>query len=65
MTKAVFCFAPEIDKYVNIPADRIEIQTKDGYITAYNGDKLVGVFDMSALTAAYLSSVGGQRNERA
>lgn len=40
----------------NIPADRIA--EKEGFIFAYNGDELVGVFDLGLIEVAYISERG-------
>lgn len=47
-------------RFVNILAE--SIIEKDGYLFAYCGEKLVGVFDIGLVVAAYLS--GEVKNER-
>lgn len=47
-----FC-ARAKDFYVNIAADRME--EADGIVRVYNGDKLVGVFDLGFIDAMWLS----------
>lgn len=42
-----------IDSFVNICADRVE--KDDVFLYAYNGDKLVGMFDVGSIMVAYLS----------
>lgn len=49
----------EKDCFVNITAERIT--ERDGIIFAYSGERLVGVFDMGFINAAYLSEGGGER----
>ena len=41
------------DGFVNIAADRIEVDSP--FLFAYNGDALVGIFDLETITMAYLS----------
>lgn len=42
-----------VDGFVNINADRIE--RDDVFLYAYNGEKLVGLFDIGTVMTAYLS----------
>lgn len=42
-----------VDGFVNISADRIE--KDDNFLIAYNGERLVGVFDLGTVMTAYLS----------
>lgn len=39
--------------FVNIPADRLE--REDAVIFAYNGDQLVGMFDIGVLLSIWIS----------
>ncbi|MEG0035216.1 MAG: hypothetical protein RR743_01005 [Oscillospiraceae bacterium] len=52
MTRLIVIFFGE--KHCNIPADRLD--EHDGFVYAYNGDYLVGVFDMSVMDICYLSN---------
>ena len=54
MSKCVVRFK---DDYVNIPADRIE--EHNGMVFVFDGEMLVGVFDLGAVDMVYLS--GGQK----
>ena len=41
------------DGYVNMPADRLK--KDDSFIYAYNGDDLVGVFDLGTINYIYIT----------
>ena len=43
----------------NLKADRIE--ENETYIKVYDGDRFVGIFDLSVVRAAYIS--GGEKHE--
>lgn len=47
------CVAKFKDGYQNIPADRLE--REDAIIFAYNGDRLVAMFDIGCLESIWLS----------
>ena len=44
--------------YVNIPAETIV--EANGFVCAYIGDSLVGVFDLGVVDMVYLSEEGGK-----
>ena len=47
------------DNFVNIVGDRIE-RTDDGlFVVAYNGTRVVGMFDTAVVMAIYISEKGG------
>lgn len=50
------------DGFINIDADRL--QKEDVFLCAYNGDKLVGMFDSGTVMAAYLSEKKPDRPDR-
>lgn len=41
--------------YVNIKADRLELNREDSMIYAWNGAELAGAFDISAVMKIYIS----------
>ena len=45
------------DSYVNIPGDRLEYDKEHEVFFAYNGDEIVGVFDINAVMKIYISEV--------
>lgn len=48
------CVAELADGYVNIRADRLELNRSDNIIYAWNGAELAGAFDVSALLKIYI-----------
>ena len=51
--KLIVYFCGNTDSYVNISADRIV--REEEFVLAYNGDKLVGIFEIGVIAAIYLS----------
>ena len=49
------CVAELADGYVNIKADRIELNREEAMIYAWNGDELAGAFEISAVMKIYIS----------
>lgn len=55
--KLIVYFNNHSDQYVNINADKLT--KNDEFICAYNGNNLVGMFDVGVIMAIYLSDKGG------
>ena len=55
--KLIVYFCGNYDFYVNIPADRIV--REEEFVLAYNGDNLVGIFEIGVIAAIYLSERNG------
>ena len=51
--RLVVKYHDEKPQYINVAADRIE--EANGFIVAYKGEKMVGVFYLGAVDMAYLS----------
>ena len=49
------CVAELTEGYVNIYADRLELNREDSMIYAWNGTELAGAFDVSAVIKIYIS----------
>ena len=49
------CVAELTEGYVNIGADRLELDREWNMIYAWNGDELAGAFDVSAVLKIYIS----------
>ena len=49
------CVAELAEGYVNIKADRIELNREEAMIYAWNGDELAGAFEISAVMKIYIS----------
>ena len=49
------CVAELADGYVNIRADRLELNRDVSMIYAWNGTELAGAFDISAVMKIYIS----------
>lgn len=49
------CVAELADGYVNIRADRLELNRDVNMIYAWNGAELAGAFDISAVMKIYIS----------
>lgn len=49
------CVAELAEGYVNIKADRLELNREDSMIYAWNGAELAGAFDISAVMKIYIS----------
>lgn len=49
------CVAELADGYVNIRADRLELNRDECMIYVWNGSELVGAFDISAVLKIYIS----------
>ena len=49
------CVAELTEGYVNIGADRLELDREWNMIYAWNGDELSGAFDISAIMKIYIS----------
>ncbi len=49
------CVAELTEGYVNIIADRLELEREENMIYAWNGAELVGAFDVSAVLKIYIS----------
>lgn len=49
------CVAELTEGYVNIGADRLELDREGNMIYAWNGAELVGAFDVSAVLKIYIS----------
>lgn len=54
------CVAELTEGYVNIRADRLELNREEGMIYAWNGTELVGAFDVSAVIKIYISEKRGE-----
>jgi hypothetical protein len=57
MKKAVILFNNDLDKFVNVTADRIFVNEEHGFIIVSEGNAAVGVFDMGSIAAAYLTEM--------
>lgn len=49
------CVAELTEGYVNIHADRLELNREDSMIYAWNGAELAGAFDLSVVLKIYIS----------
>ena len=49
------CVAEFTERYVNIGADRLELDREGNMIYAWNGAELAGAFDVSAVIKIYIS----------
>lgn len=49
------CVAELAEGYVNIKADRLELNRDENMIYAWNGADLAGAFDISAIMKIYIS----------
>ena len=49
------CVAELTDGYVNIHADRLELDREGNMIYAWNGAEFAGAFDVSAVLKIYIS----------
>ena len=49
------CVAEFAERYVNIGADRLELDREENMIYAWNGAELAGAFDVSAVIKIYIS----------
>ena len=49
------CVAELADGYVNIRADRLELNREDNMIYVWNGPELAGAFDISSVYKIYIS----------
>ena len=49
------CVAEFTERYVNIGADRLELDREENMIYAWNGAELAGAFDVSAVLKIYIS----------
>lgn len=54
------CVAEMADGYVNIKADRLELNREDSMIYAWNGSEFAGAFDVSAVIKIYISEKRGE-----
>ena len=54
MRAIVYLFASDEGAFINLPAD--DIETTDDHILIKHGGKLVAIFAISEVRAAYLSS---------
>ena len=55
------CVAELRDGYVNICADRLELNRDENMIYAWNGSELAGAFDVSAILKIYISVKKSER----
>ena len=53
------CVAEMAEGYVNIKADRLELNREESMIYAWNGDELAGAFDISSVMKIYISEKRG------
>lgn len=51
--KKLIVYINNTEGFVNIVADRIAVESP--FLYAFNGDALVGIFDIGTITMAYLS----------
>lgn len=53
MKRCIVGFVGIRDSYVNMPADRLI--REDSFVYAYNGEDLVGAFDLGTINYIYLT----------
>ena len=49
------CVAEFTERYVNIGADRLELDREENMIYAWNGAELVGAYDVTAVIKIYIN----------
>ena len=60
MKRLIVLFGKE-SKYINMPADRIE--EREGFIYAYCGSELIGVFDIGSIDMIYVTPYAKEGND--